>query len=146
MVVKTVTHFEIPAGDVERLSKFYSDVFGWKFQKMPATGDGGMDYWMISTGPRNKSIGGGMYKKMGVPNEGPRNYIAVDEIDGAIATFKSAGGSELLGKQEVPGFGWSYMGIDPEGNVVGLFQGTQRPPRRAKRAAKKKTARRKSRR
>ena len=33
LVVKTVVHFERPADDVNRLSKFYKDVFGWKFEK-----------------------------------------------------------------------------------------------------------------
>ena len=149
MVVKTVVHFEIPATDVERLSKFYSDVFGWKFEKMPM---GQMSYWMITTGPQNKSVNGGMMQRMS-PQETPRNYINVEEIDSAIASFVAAGGREAVGKQEVPGFGWSYIGIDPEGNMVGLFQGTAPPPsprpKRAKpkkRAAKKKTAKAKRRR
>ncbi|TLX97610.1 MAG: hypothetical protein E6K96_02810 [Thaumarchaeota archaeon] len=61
MVTKTVVHFEIPANEVESLSAFYRTVFGWKFEKakMP-----GFDYWLISTGPRGKSVGGGMYKRM----------------------------------------------------------------------------------
>ncbi len=139
MVTKTVTHFEIPASDVERLSKFYSDVFGWKFEKVPM--GGGMDYWMINTGPRNGSVGGGMYKKQ-MEMETPRNYIAVDDIDAAIVTFASAGGKEAVGKQEVPGFGWSFIGMDPEGNAIGLFQGTARPPRRATKAKARKSARR----
>lgn len=82
---------------------------------------GEMEYWTISTGPRQRSVGGGMYKKIG-QQDGPRNYIAVDEIDEAIATFTGAGGKELVGKQEVPGFGWSFLGSDPEGNVLGMFQ------------------------
>jgi len=126
MVVKTVVHFEIPASDVERLSKFYKDVFGWKFTKTPM---GDFTYWVISTGPEGKSMGGGMYNRMG-PQEGPRNYIAVDKIDPAIETFKSAGGKEVMGKQEVPGIGFTFIGADPEGNVIGLFE-THRRPRRA---------------
>ena len=42
MVVKTVVHFEIPADNVERLSKFYKDVFGWKITKAPMPD---FDYW-----------------------------------------------------------------------------------------------------
>jgi predicted enzyme related to lactoylglutathione lyase len=29
----TIVHFEIPADDVERSKKFYSDLFGWKIEK-----------------------------------------------------------------------------------------------------------------
>ena len=126
MVVRTVVHFEIPANNVELLSKFYKEVFGWKFKKTPMPD---FDYWLISTGPQGKSVGGGMYKKMGA-QDGPRNFIQVDKIDSAIETFKKAGGKEIMGKQEVPNVGFTFLGSDPEGNVIGLFEG-QRRPRRA---------------
>jgi uncharacterized protein len=130
MVAKTVVHFEVPANDPETLSKFYSEVFGWKFQKSPMEE---MDYWMISTGPRGKSVGGGMYKKT-QPSELPRNYIGVKRIDEHIEAFKSAGGKELVGKTEVPDMGWSFIGTDPEGNLIGLYEAA--PPRRSSRRKK----------
>jgi predicted enzyme related to lactoylglutathione lyase len=142
MVTKTVVHFEIPAKDVEALSKFYSDVFGWKFEKTPM--GGGMDYWMISTGPQNKSVWGGMYKKQ-MDAELPRNYIAVPDMDIAISTFISAGGKEMMGKQEVPETGWTYIGIDPEGNPIGMYQAMpKRQARRATRPARKSARSKKS--
>ena len=139
MVVKTVVHFEIPANDVERQKEFYAQCFGWKFEqaKIP-----GMEYWMISTGPKAKSVGGGMYKKM-VPNESPRNYINVDNIDAAIQTFRNAGGSEVISKQEVPGMGWSFVGADPEGNAIALWQMMKMPAaRKPKKKAKAKKRKR----
>jgi len=129
MVTKTIVHFEIPASDPAKLSRFYSEVFGWKFEKAPMTE---MEYWMITTGPRGKSVGGGMYKKM-APDEGPRNYIGVDKIDKAIESFKKAGGKELVGKMEVPKMGWSFIGVDPEGNTIALFEAMMPARRRAKR-------------
>lgn len=128
MVVKTVVHFEIPASDVQRLSQFYKDVFDWKFTETPM---GEMTYWMIATGPRGKSVAGGMYKKM-AEQERPRNYIQVEEIDSAISRFTNAGGRELMGKQEVPNVGFTYIGTDPEGNVVGLFQARAAPRARTR--------------
>jgi predicted enzyme related to lactoylglutathione lyase len=136
MVTKTIVHFEIPASDVESLSKFYSDVFGWKFEKAPMPD---FDYWLISTGPRGKSVGGGMYKK-DRDEDRPRNFIGVDEIDSAIEVFKSAGGKEVMSKQEVPGQGWSFIGADPEGNVLALWQQTSKP-RQARRTATRKKKR-----
>jgi len=139
MVVRTVVHFEIPANDPGNLSNFYSQVFGWKFEKaqMP-----GLDYWLISTGPRGRSVGGGMYMK-DKPDDRPRNFIGVENIDAAIQEFRGAGGMEVMGKQEVPGQGWSFIGADPEGNMIALWQQTpQRPAQRAtrkpRRAAKGK--------
>jgi hypothetical protein len=31
----TIVHFEIPTDDVERPKKFYSELFGWSFEKLP---------------------------------------------------------------------------------------------------------------
>jgi predicted enzyme related to lactoylglutathione lyase len=131
MVVKSIIHFEIPANDAESLSKFYADTFGWKFEKQDV---GGMEYWLIATGPRGKSVGGGMYKKNG-PTDGPRNFVNVGDIDASIVTFNSNGGREIMGKQEVPGMGWTYIGVDPEGNMVGLWQEMKK---RARPSAKSK--------
>jgi uncharacterized protein len=141
MVIRTIVHFEIPAQDAAKLSKFYSDVFGWKFEKMSMPS---MDYWMITTGPRNKSVGGGMYTKSG-PQDTIRNYIGVDDIDKAIEAFKAAGGMEAVAKTEVPNMGWSFIGTDPEGNAIAIFE-PKMPTRRATRKRPARRAKRKSRR
>jgi uncharacterized protein len=129
-------HFEIPASDMAKLSKFYAECFGWKFEKVPIPDT---EYWMISTGPQAKSVGGGMYKKTGA-KDSPRNYVSVDDIDTAIKTFKRAGGSEMMGKQEIPGGGWTFIGADPEGNIVGLHQAAKRVTRAPKTKSRKKQA------
>ena len=46
----------------------------------------------------------------------------MDDIDEAIEKFESAAGKQVHEKAEVPGEGWSYIGKDPEGNLVGIFQ------------------------
>ena len=118
MVVKTLVHFDIPADNVDKLKEFYSTCFGWKFEKAPIPE---FDYWLISTGPKGKSVGGGMYQKID-PSDSQRNYINVDDLDSAIQVFKNAGGREIVGKQEVPDQGWSFIGADPEGNKIALWQ------------------------
>jgi uncharacterized protein len=139
MQPRTVVHFEIPASDTSRLSQFYEDVFGWKFQKVDMAG---MEYWLIETGPQGKSIGGGMYPREG-PDDRPRNFIGVDDIDAAITSFTTAGGRQVVQKMEIPnGMGWSYVGADPEGNMIALWQpGAMSPQRqraRPERAARAK--------
>jgi hypothetical protein len=47
MVDHTIVHFEIIADNVEKLRKFYAELFGWKIGKMP----GPMEYWTIETVP-----------------------------------------------------------------------------------------------
>jgi predicted enzyme related to lactoylglutathione lyase len=137
VVIKTIVHFEIAATDAEKLSEFYHQVFGWKFEKAPMPG---MDYWLISTGPQGKSVGGGMYLKSG-PDDRGRNFVLVEEIDSAIRTFENAGGTEVVGKMEVPGMGWSFIGADPEGNHIALWE--PKMPMRRRPRAKPRSRRRK---
>ena len=78
-------------------------------------------------------------KKMN-PDHRPVNYVHVQSVDTAIETIKNAGGSIMLPKQEIPG-GQSFfiaIGLDPEGNAVGLFEAPRRPQRKARRAKNKK--------
>jgi len=35
MVDNTIVHFDIPAEDVEKLKKFYSELFGWRIYRDP---------------------------------------------------------------------------------------------------------------
>jgi hypothetical protein len=143
-----IMHFEIPAGDVEKLSKFYSDLFDWKFakQSMP-----GMDYWMIeTTGQGAEHLAGGMYVKQ-TEAEKPRFYVMVDDIDAHTEKLKAAGGTVLVTKQEIPEMGWSVLAADPENNTIGLFQAMMPPkpaekkaPTRKAPAKKKKSGKKKS--
>ena len=135
-----IVHFEIPVADVDKMSKFYSDLFGWKFDKQSMPG---MDYWMIATGGRS-DLAGGMYKKM-ADEEKPRFYVQVDNIDAHTDRFKSAGGVVIVEKQEIPGMGWSVLGTDPEGNHLGLFQAmVQQPAAVSKKTSRSKAATKKT--
>jgi uncharacterized protein len=140
---RPIVHFEIPISDSEAMSRFYSDLFDWKINKQSMPG---MDYWMIeTTGQGPEHLGGGMYPKMGNETDKPRFYVGVDNIDEHTERFRNAGGTILVEKQEVPGFGWSVIGSDPEGNVVGLFQATRmtpapRPTRARTSSSRKRTA------
>jgi len=124
-----IVHYEIPARNAEKLSKFYAAVFGWKFKDsgMP----GGMKYWLIDMGSKKQKgfLGsGGMYKKE--KNAPPVNYIGTTNIDNTTKKFVKSGGKMVQKKIEIPGMGWSAMGLDPEGNAVGMFQPTMRAPKR----------------
>ena len=51
-IVPKVNFFEIPFDDAERVTKFYSKVFGWEIEKNTSSG---FDYYFIHT----KDDGGG---------------------------------------------------------------------------------------
>ena len=79
------------------MSKFYTDLFGWKFTKQSLPG---MDYRLIEiSGRRPTDLEGGMYH-MESEAERPRFYVDVENIDSHIERLKQAGGSVLVGKQE----------------------------------------------
>jgi len=120
----TVVHFEIPADDVEKLRKFYSELFGWKIEKMP----GPVEYWGIATVPVNEKgmpqrpgVNGGMMKRQN-PEHKPVNYIAVESVDEYVKKIEALGGRIIAPKTEVPGIGWWASALDPEGNQFAVLQ------------------------
>ena len=124
MVDHTIVHFEIPADDLGKLRKFYSELFGWKIEKMP----GPMDYWAIKTVPVNEKgmpirpgVNGGMMKRQH-PEHKPVNYIAVESVDEYTKKIETLGGKVLVPKMEVPGIGWWALALDPEGNQFGILE------------------------
>jgi predicted enzyme related to lactoylglutathione lyase len=115
----TIVHFDVPADDPGRARQFYSDLFGWKFQAPP----GFSDYYIVETkdlegGP---GIGGGLGKR-GSPDQHIMNYIGVPSVDEYLEKVKSLGGSVILQKMPVPGFGHLAICMDTEGNPFGLWQ------------------------
>ncbi len=40
-------HIEIPADDIDRAKKFYTELFGWEITKFDMP-ESGMDYWGIN--------------------------------------------------------------------------------------------------
>jgi hypothetical protein len=114
-------HFDMTAEDPERMTEFYSKVFGWTFQKW----DGPMDYWMATTGPEGTpGINGGVGRREAGKPAHTINTIAVDSIDEAITAIKAAGGKIVMDKHEIPGVGIFVHASDTEGNEIGVIQMT----------------------
>lgn len=118
-----VVHFEIHAGEPEHAINFYEKAFGWSFQKW----EGPMEYWLIVTGPDDKSgINGGLVRRRGeLDGQAVTAYVCtvdVEEIDKSIATVEQHGGSIALPKMPIPGMGWLVYCKDTEGNIFGMMQ------------------------
>ena len=117
----TIVHFEIPADDPERASKFYSDLFGWTIEK--DTSIPGIEYWMIKTSDREGVLNGGLMRRM-APGQQIGNYVGVESIDQYTARATQLGAEVVVPKMEVPGVGWLAHLKDPEGNMIALFEST----------------------
>jgi len=122
-----VVHFEMPAEDRERMSKFYKNAFGWQAEMLgPEMGD----YVMVTTtesddnGPKKPgAINGGFYpKKDDWPAQYPSVVIAVDDINASMKKVADAGGKVLGDPMEIPGVGRYVSFFDTEGNRASLLQ------------------------
>ena len=112
-----IVHFELPVSDPETSIKFYTDVFGWTFQKW----DGPMDYWMIMTGTGEPGIDGGLMRRQD-PAQPIACTVAVENVDATCAAIVAAGGQIVLAKMPVPGVGWLAYFKDPDGLISGVMQ------------------------
>ena len=119
----TIVHFEIPADDVERSKKFYSDLFGWKIEKWSGSADIGMEYWTINTTDEkgNKALGGGMMKRQG-PQQPIINHIDVKSVDEYSSKVQQLGGKVHVPKTAVPGMGYFAICLDTENNAFGIWE------------------------
>ena len=112
-----VVHFEIPAESPEKISKFYTEVFGWKIEQW-----GNDDYWLVDTGLKSEpGIGGGIYRKK-KPTDGTVNTVAVMDLDAYMEKIKLAGGQIIGEPMDIPKVGRNVMALDPEGNLFGIIQ------------------------
>lgn len=119
-----VVHFEIPADNVERAQEFYRTAFGWNLSSMPDT-----DYTIVTTTPTDDqgapkdpgAINGGMFMREATLAT-PVITIDVDDIDKALETIATNGGSTVQGKQPVMDMGFAAYFKDSEGNLMGLWQ------------------------
>lgn len=117
----TIIHFEIPTDDLERSKKFYSELFGWNFEKYSLPE--GMDYLIITTtdDQGNKSIGGGMMKRQN-PQHVMTNYIGVKSVDEYSTKISQSGGKVVMSKKSVPGMGYFAICLDTENNSFGIWE------------------------
>ncbi|MCP2635790.1 VOC family protein [Microbacterium sp. HD4P20] len=112
-----ITHIDIPVTDLEKAKAFYSRLFGWDIAEAP--GFEGYPMWRAP----NQISGGGL-----APREDgftqPRSYVEVDSIDDTVSAARDAGATVLMEKSEISPTSWWAIIADPDGNVIGLYEGT----------------------
>ena len=112
-----VVHFELWSQDPQKCSDFYTQVFAWKIENIPA-----MNYHLVQAGDGG-GIGGGIMK----PQKGPwpcnmTFYIDVEDLGTYRQKITAAGGKILIEEMAVPGIGSFSLFEDPEGRVLGLWK------------------------
>ncbi len=107
--------YELITSDMDAAATFYGEVAGYSVTN---SGQPGMDYrqWTLADG----SFVGGMMKipdeaaKLGMPPNW-QGYIAVPDIDAAVAAIEADGGKCHMPKTVIPGVGAFAMVGDPQG-------------------------------
>lgn len=127
-----VMHFEMPATEAGRAREFYERVFGWQTQQLGSEA-GNFVLAFTTESDENRvpkrlgAINGGFFQRT-APDQHVRLTILVDDIREAMKRIAAAGGKVLGGSQkpgepdEMPGVGLFAAFIDPEGNLVNIYQ------------------------
>lgn len=126
----TVTHFEIPADDVQRARAFYSGLFDWELSPFY-----GSDYLYIT--PKNTAgrvppdalVTGGLDKRS-EELEHVTVVFEVESVERSLSVVEKLGGEVFRKKRPVGDFGFSAYFRDTEGNVLGLFEQVKPSARR----------------
>jgi predicted enzyme related to lactoylglutathione lyase len=136
----TIVHFEIPSDNLERAKKFYTELFGWKIEKMAMPGGDQSEYLMFSTtsstnekssnsssssggdgGNELQTIGGGMMQRQ-MPGQPITIYFGVDSVTDYSNKVERLGGKVIRLKTEVPGYGGFAICTDSENNGFALWE------------------------
>lgn len=115
-----VVHFEIIGKDGEALQRYYSELFGWEINA-----DNPMKYGIVpredNVDPDGIGIGGGV-------GGGPEGYdghvtfyVAVPDVEAALAQAESLGGTRMMGPDKVMEGLVIGLFTDPEGHTVGVL-------------------------
>lgn len=112
-----ITHIDIPVSDLTKGAEFYSGLFGWKIAEME-----GFEGYPMWAAPNGISGGGLAPRSEGFTQ--PRSYVEVDSIDDTIAQAEASGGTVAMAKENITATSWWAVIVDPDGNRIGLFEGT----------------------
>jgi predicted enzyme related to lactoylglutathione lyase len=112
-----ITHIDIPVQDTAAATSFYSTLFGWQIAEVP--GFEGYPMWQAP----NKISGGGLAPRSDSFTQ-PRSYVEVDSIDETLALVEANGGTVVMGKSPISEKSWWAFFNDPDGNTIGLYEGT----------------------
>ena len=117
-----VVHFEIIGQDSEKLQSFYAGAFGWEFDTANP-----MSYAVVDRGTNRTDEGIGIGGGIGQAPDGYDGhatfYVAVPDVEAALAQVEQLGGSRMAGPEEVMDGLVVGLFTDPEGHVVGLVNG-----------------------
>jgi predicted enzyme related to lactoylglutathione lyase len=119
--MNTLGYFEIQSSSPMREIKFYSEVFGWEFQR---DSNVPIEYYRIESAGIN---GGLLLRPAKTPGDqfGTNAFccsMEVADFEITAKTIEENGGRVAMPKFAIPGKCWQGYFIDPDNNTFGIFQ------------------------
>jgi predicted enzyme related to lactoylglutathione lyase len=116
-----VVHFEVIGKDAKKLQSYYSELFGWEVDA-----ENPLNYGSVpregNTNTEGAGISGGI--AAGPTPDYPGHvtfYVEVPDVEAALATAESLGGTRVFGPAPVPGTEIELgQFTNPEGHLIGL--------------------------
>ena len=119
-----VVHFEIIGKDPAKLRDYFGELFGWEFDLPSPVSEAVSDpanYGFVNrmTTSDGTGIPGGVGGGAGYETHAVF-YVAVPDVEAALAKAESLGGKRLMGPERAPSGLVVGHFTDPEGNLVGV--------------------------
>ena len=111
--------------DAEGATRFYTELFGWQYSGPGANRDTPQAEYFVARIRDRDAAGIGMAPESGIPVAW-NTYIAVDDLDAAIAAATEAGGEVLTPPVDASPAGSLAILRDPAGAAIGLWQAETR--------------------
>jgi catechol 2,3-dioxygenase-like lactoylglutathione lyase family enzyme len=115
-MLRGVDHVYYWTADMDRATAFYSEVLG-----LPLLRRSGDDWAEFDGGAIRVALHG-VHEGQPVPTGGATAVFEVDDLDGAIAAFRSGGVAFDQHVGEVEGFARFASFLDPDGNTLQLIE------------------------
>lgn len=116
-------YFDLSVENLDESRKFFENVFGWHFEKMPLS----FEYYRIQAGDTDEpGIDGGIGEIKDVPFSDNKPLcvitVPVKNLDESISKVKESGGNIVEPKTVIPKIGWYATCSEPGGLMFGMIQ------------------------
>lgn len=116
-------YFDMTVHDVDKARRFFEQVFGWRFEKLPSSDR----YYRIEAGPSGEpGINGGIgvVRQARISEGRPLTQVSipVPDLDAYIAKINENGGYVLESKLAIPGIGWYATCAEPGGLIFSVVE------------------------
>jgi len=116
--MRQVVHIELPSADAAAAKSFYGDLLGW--QPTDIDMGPGEPYTLFSLSEK-LAVALAPLGDMVKPGD-ILLYFGTEDLDADMARVVELGGTVILPREDIPGFGALGIFIDPTGNRLAFWQ------------------------